>query len=935
MTFPQTDLPLHVEIQVGSTWTELAATGRKHIRQASGVTIQRGATAEGSATEVSQCQFTIDNRTGRYSPRNPNGPDYGLIGRNTPVKVSVDAQSGYLSIDQATTGTTVGTAYVSTPDAASLDITGDIDIRIDVDLPTWRATSQELVTKWTTTGNQRSYAFYLTASGKPAFVWSPNGTTVKAWNSSNPLPFTSGRYGLRVTLDVDNGAGGSTLNFYYSTTPGLAGPWILYEIPRVDVVGTTSIFAGTGILAIGDNPNSDRSGSTIRGKIYSAEVRNGIGGTVVANPDFTIQTHGATSFADTATPAKTWTLNGTVSVVKRDYRFAGEIAAWPVGWDISGRNVYTSISAAGPMRRISQGASPLRSAMFRSLSASTAIGYWPVEDGSGSTLIAEGTAENTGIVADMFFQGSPSFGANTEFPGSEPIAELNGAVLQTKLRNHASTGYVQVQFLGKIPAGSASTSVVARMFVRGTAFRWDLIYTTGGALELTVWDVDGNLITGTGPAAFLVEGKLLRYSVELTQNGANVDWRVVTLEVGKSVGLVNSGTVNIVTIGPASLIVMNAKAGLTDTAIGHITYSTTHIDIFDYYQQFNGFIGETAGRRFQRLCSEESIDVALIGDLDSTTLMGQQRAMALLDLLQECAFVDKGMMFEPRDFLGLGFRSGESLLAQPLSLGVPYTSISDLEPVEDDNNLRNDVTVQRPDGSSARAVLGSGRLSYLPPPNGVGRYDTAVDVNVAYDTQLPDQAGWRLHIGTVDEARYPLIEIGRENARIAANTTIVGQLEALELGDRIEISGPPAWLPPETINQLVIGWTETLGVRTRSIGLVCVPASPFYVPKYAYSTSAADPVNLGRYSANGTTLVGSQTTTSTSWSITTASGPKWTTDPAQFPFDWMVDGERVTVTAISGTTNPQTATVVRSVNGIVKTHSAGASIDLFQRSYYG
>jgi hypothetical protein len=39
-------------------------------------------------------------------------------------------------------------------------------------------------------------------------------------------------------------------------------------------------------------------------------------------------------------------------------------------------------------------------------------------------------------------------------------------------------------------------------------------------------------------------------------------------------------------------------------------------------------------------------------------------------------------------------------------------------------------------------------------------------------------------------------------------------------------------------------------------------------------------------------------------------------------------GEDMTVTAISGTSNPQTFTVVRSVNGVVKSHPADTPISL-------
>jgi hypothetical protein len=49
-----------------------------------------------------------------------------------------------------------------------------------------------------------------------------------------------------------------------------------------------------------------------------------------------------------------------------------------------------------------------------------------------------------------------------------------------------------------------------------------------------------------------------------------------------------------------------------------------------------------------------------------------------------------------------------------------------------------------------------------------------------------------------------------------------------------------------------------------------------------------------------------------------------TDDNADDGWLWLIDGELVQVTDVAGTTSPQTATVVRSLNGIVKSHSAGA-----------
>ena len=47
--------------------------------------------------------------------------------------------------------------------------------------------------------------------------------------------------------------------------------------------------------------------------------------------------------------------------------------------------------------------------------------------------------------------------------------------------------------------------------------------------------------------------------------------------------------------------------------------------------------------------------------------------------------------------------------------------------------------------------------------------------------------------------------------------------------------------------------------------------------------------------------------------------------PSMFPFDINVAGERITVTAITGSSTPQTFTVTRAVNGVSKAQAARRS----------
>jgi hypothetical protein len=201
--------------------------------------------------------------------------------------------------------------YASTPDAAALDITGDLDVRVAVQTDDWSGGGafRNLVAKWVTTGNQRSYLLLLTSGGLLRLVWSTAGTDATTlFATATAVAPSTGVAAVRVTLDVDNGASGRTVTFY--TAPSLQGPWTQLGDPVVQA-GTTSIFAGTAPLEIA---SQDAGTAFLFDEIvFAAQVRAGIDGTVVADPDFAAQANGATSFADDA--GNTWTINGSALIV--------------------------------------------------------------------------------------------------------------------------------------------------------------------------------------------------------------------------------------------------------------------------------------------------------------------------------------------------------------------------------------------------------------------------------------------------------------------------------------------------------------------------------------------------------------------------------------------------------------------------------------------
>lgn len=200
----------------------------------------------------------------------------------------------------------VSGSYASTPDTAALDITGDIDIQVEATGDWATVGIPALAAKYNTSGNQRSWRFHLNGSGGLSFTWSTDGSALTTVNSGVPVAASlSGRLAVRVTLNVDDG-GNHTVIFY--TAPRISGPWT--QLASSTSGATTSIFASTSELEVG----GFNSGTTDlwTGIIHALEVRNGLGGTVVANPNFSAQLAGTTTFTDST--GKVWTLSGTATI---------------------------------------------------------------------------------------------------------------------------------------------------------------------------------------------------------------------------------------------------------------------------------------------------------------------------------------------------------------------------------------------------------------------------------------------------------------------------------------------------------------------------------------------------------------------------------------------------------------------------------------------
>lgn len=208
--------------------------------------------------------------------------------------------------------------YAETPDHASLDVAGDIDIRVAVALIDWTPASvqQDLVTKHFGTGaNQASYAFAVRTDNMLLFRWSTDGAAMNppaAVSTVAPTVADRGLLAVRMTFDADNGAGQNVTTFYTkTTTPTTAAADVASDTGWTQL-GATVTQAGVVVLA--NTPTAVRigcrsdGGNQTNGSFYTAVIKSGINGTTVANPDFTAQPIGIAPFDDGA--GRTWTPGG-------------------------------------------------------------------------------------------------------------------------------------------------------------------------------------------------------------------------------------------------------------------------------------------------------------------------------------------------------------------------------------------------------------------------------------------------------------------------------------------------------------------------------------------------------------------------------------------------------------------------------------------------
>ena len=608
-------------------------------------------------------------------------------------------------------------------------------------------------------------------------------------------------------------------------------------------------------------------------------------------------------------------------------RFQGYMDSANPVTDQSAKVKWVSLTALGALGRLAGQKKPIASPLTRAILASKPTGYWPLDEPSGSTQAHSAIPG----VQNLFTQiADPVFGA----PGPGGAA----AAVDMGQRNSGlqTSGPTTAPAVIPLPPSTATSFRVELSVLCPDVDTYIMPISVymGGAGDI---DNVGLQLSSTGINVHTTFADSSVRNDAATGDTNDGVWHRLRFDVAKSgadttyvLKVDNTTVVSVTLAGKAFSQVSQIKFGSTvGTLSAGSRTAATALALWQPYAPpvavdtvaaSNGYAGENVQNRLTRLCAEEGINLVRFGFADDTT-MGPQPIAAVLDILRECEAADHGILFDGFG-PGLGYQCRSArynaTAAVTLDMGASPPQVAAIAPVFDRQAVKNLYQVSRKGGATATVEQVTGPMG----TDTIGTEDAQATVNIDTDTRLAGHANWLVSLGTVPGFRFPTIGLNMLSIPSKAATVL-----GMAIGSRITVQNPASKavdLPPDPIDLIVEGWTETTTADTWSLTLNCSP--------YAPDDIAVVNTSPGRIDA-------AATTTGTTWT-TTVTGSKfmvmdvalaWTVAAGDFPLDINIGGERITVSAMAAWAGGgQNFTIsARSVNGVVKAHAIGEAANVW------
>lgn len=666
-------------------------------------------------------------------------------------------------------------------------------------------------------------------------------------------------------------------------------------------------------------------------------------------------------------------------------RFQGQAVGFTPHWDQPGRWATVTLEASGPLRVLDQGTLPAQSAMYvGTMDDSSVVGYWPLEDHQQSDSAVSPLGNQVGGFVAWDYATSSTiagvvgdFASYTNIPSSAPLLSmaLGGSLDMFVGFTTTGTSSTTSALFGN-PAGVpttgnredvpaiGNTGVILTAFTPngGSIKAWEIGVQTGGILNLI-----GYSAAFAPSRTYNTAGKVFSQNVAfnlrpntdyeigltLSQSGGTTTWRMWTLDIVTGGTASFSGTrANTGDGAQVNLVRVGEYCDVPGLAAGHVVVRAPSMTVGADATWVRGHPGEVVTTRLPRIANRHGINVDLLApgagiypaytetDDSITLTSGPQFWDTLSNTLRETEVSGQGLLY---DGIGAGltyvtrrFRQ-QRAVAATLTLNAASGHLMEpFAPVDDDQVLFNHYTVARHGGNQGVEYLD------VTGPEGtdiVGDHATSLTVNPETDDGLIGYAEWGVNLGTVTGYRHPTVSFV-----IDTNPSLAASWLACAPQSRIDVTGIDSvrrQLSPDPIRLLLEGWTETIDMFEWRVVANTSSAEPWNVIRLAAATGSTGD-DICHMDTDSSQLNTSAVLGATSISVRTNSGPLWVTtsgDADSFPFDITVGGLRVTVTAISGVSSPQTFTLAAPGLPAAKTGSttpgAGAPISIWKPPVLG
>lgn len=865
---------------------------------------------ESTNTDAGSMTLTLDNRDGRFSTEKIDGPWYGLLDINTPIRLGVVA------------GTDTFTRTVSGALGAAAGWAGG-----------WQnATAAPATTTYSVDGSKGLVNLPSANTFSVALLSDASARDVDIVSVINPVVAASGAsYAMGHAVRFTDFS-----NFVYSTLEFNVAGDVTVKIRRAYGGSFTDLTALNPIPSTSYTPGqtwnlrTQMDGDTMRVKawpssgsepaawhISAADEDNNGTGVGVYSTRFLGNNNGAVNFV------------GLDSITVTGLEWTGYVASWPLRWDITGSNSWAPITASGILRRLRQGTAVTQSPLLRQLSGTAdSYGYWPLEDGADAKyFIAASPNTAPATMVDV----TPA--SESSLPGASVAPTMDSAtssiVAQTK---KVPTGFALIGYTGfaamvvfklsSVP--STKTRIIRVRCSRGPVGFYDFSVDSTN-IYVDMYDATAGFIsTTTNAAPFNMSGVWIAWQLETEVVGTNTNWSAVMHKVTTNAPFYTQSGSN-----PGfgfSFVAQMELGGVSGAAYSHIWLGKNTLPFLDsnFANVVGGWDGEPAATRFARICGEAGIPYSIAGPssaVATTEKMGPQKEAATLASLQACVDADYGVMTERGAGLEMIPRQTRWNLSQIMTLVMESGHIADPpQPTRDDQRLRNKWTISRSGGGSATVQSDAS----------VARNGEAADsatLNVYDDSVLENHAAWRVSLGTQIRARWPSISIN-----LTRNPSLAEYWRRRFYGWRFGVLTALAQVKGNEPDLIMEGYQATLSPEMWTVDMNATDAR-------VWTAAVTDDTGIyGRADNEYCTTTALISATALTIPITTGtvSGlnmPKWDTTAGLWSggVDFNIGGERVIVTSITnGAGQAQTLNAsARGVGGYAASHASGSSVSLW------